>query len=153
MQPRDQLLKNFSLKAGSGQRAQVVYLVVVTVLVVLAGIGTGWALTRGEGTSVRGVSTGSAAAEKKVNGGTVVGIVGEDLGEDGPEGMLRLGGIGGEGTHHLDRGLGEDKNVYLTSTVLDLGRFEGKKVQVWGNTVAGQSAGWLMEVTRVKSLE
>ena len=37
------------------------------------------------------------------------------------------------GTHILIRG-DASQNVYLTSSVVDLSKYEGKNVQVWGNT-------------------
>jgi hypothetical protein len=46
--------------------------------------------------------------------------------------------------------LGEDKYVYLTSTVIDLQSFVGKKVKVWGETLSGLHAGWLMDVGKIK---
>jgi hypothetical protein len=49
--------------------------------------------------------------------------------------------------------MGEHKYVYLTSSVVDLQSFVGKKVQVWGETLAGQSAGWLMDVGKVKVID
>ena len=44
------------------------------------------------------------------------------------------------------------QNVYLTSSVIDLSKYTGKKVQVWGETFQGQKAGWLMDVGRIKLL-
>lgn len=59
------------------------------------------------------------------------------------------GKITTEGTHILSRG-DVSQNVYLTSSVIDLPKYVGKKVQVWGETFAGQKAGWLMDVGRIK---
>lgn len=56
-----------------------------------------------------------------------------------------------EGTHILLRG-DVSQNVYLTSSVIDLSKYTGKKVQVWGETFQGQKAGWLMDVGRIKVL-
>jgi len=67
--------------------------------------------------------------------------------------MLEQGGIEGEGSHKLTREGGESQTLYLTSTVVDLEQFVGRKVQVWGETFAAQKAGWLMDVGRVKVLE
>jgi len=73
---------------------------------------------------------------------------------DSAEGILVEGGVDGEGTHHLDRSdLGPGKDVYLTSTVIDLQSFVGKKVQIWGQTIAGHEAAWLMDVGRIKVIE
>lgn len=70
---------------------------------------------------------------------------------DTAEGKLIVneGKITDEGTHILDRG-DESQNVYLISTVVDLDKYKGKKVQVWGETYKGQKAGWLMDVGRIK---
>lgn len=56
-----------------------------------------------------------------------------------------------EGTHILVRG-DASQNVYLTSSVIDLSKYVGKKVQLWGETFSGQKAGWLMDVGRIKVL-
>jgi len=45
------------------------------------------------------------------------------------------------------------KYVYLTSTTLDLESFVGKTVMVKGETMAAQSAPWLMDVWVIKELE
>lgn len=59
------------------------------------------------------------------------------------------GKITSEGTHILKRG-DISQNVYLTSSVIDLSKYEGKQVQVWGSTYQSQKAGWLMDVGRIK---
>ena len=59
------------------------------------------------------------------------------------------GKITNEGTHILVRG-DASQNAYLTSSVIDLSKYIGKKVQVWGETFKGQKAGWLMDVGRIK---
>ena len=61
------------------------------------------------------------------------------------------GKITTEGTTILVRG-DASQNVYLTSSVIDLSKYTGKKVQVWGETFQGQKAGWLMDVGRIKVL-
>ena len=58
-----------------------------------------------------------------------------------------------EGSHILVREGGATQNVYLTSSVIDLSKYVGKKVQIWGETFAGQKAGWLMDVGRIKMLQ
>ena len=72
--------------------------------------------------------------------------------KDSAEGELVAGGVDGEGTHQLKRPGGESQTVALTSSVLDLSKFEGKKVKVWGETFAAQTAGWLMDVGKVEVL-
>jgi len=64
---------------------------------------------------------------------------------DTAEGILKSGGIEGEGTHHLVRKGGEDQYVYLTSSTIDLSQVVNKKVKVWGKTYTAKTAGWLMD--------
>ncbi len=124
-------------------------LVVMVVLLVLAGVGTGWLLSRKQGKKL-GISPGGIAAPGVKTSTKEVGLADESTFRDSAEGVLEEGGIEGEGTHHLVREGGESQYVYLTSTVIDLDSFKGKKIQVWGETIAGRTAGWLMDVGRVK---
>ena len=71
---------------------------------------------------------------------------------DKTEGLLKEGGIEGEGNFHLERPGGKSQNVYLTSTTIDLELFIGNKIRVWGQTFKGQKAGWLMDVGYVELL-
>jgi len=117
-------------------------------LIVGAGIGTGWAL------SGRGKISGNKNLPSTTKpGAKEAGIADEATFRDTAEGILESGGIDGEGTHHLVREGGPSKYVYLTSTVIDLESFAGKNVQVWGETISAQKAGWLMDVGKVKVLE
>ncbi|MGB9707301.1 MAG: hypothetical protein ACPL1D_00915 [Microgenomates group bacterium] len=81
-----------------------------------------------------------------------VGIEDKKKFKDRAEGILREGGIDGEGNYHLERPGGPSQNVYLTSSVIDLSQFVGKKIRVWGETFAGEKAGWLMDVGLVEVL-
>ena len=45
---------------------------------------------------------------------------------------------------------GTAKYVYLTSSMIDLSLFVGKKVEIWGETLASKKAGWLMDVARIQ---
>ncbi|PIU34820.1 hypothetical protein COT03_01835 [Candidatus Shapirobacteria bacterium CG07_land_8_20_14_0_80_39_18] len=73
--------------------------------------------------------------------------------KDTAMGVLESGGLDGEGTHKLIREGGPSQTVYLTSSVLDLDQFVGRKIQIWGETFQAQKAGWLMDIGRVKILE
>jgi hypothetical protein len=86
----------------------------------------------------------------KLPAGAVFGSDDEKLFRDSAEGVLKLGGINGEGAYHLERPGGESQNVYLTSSVIDLSQLEGRTVKVWGDTNAAQTAGWLMDVGRAQ---
>lgn len=72
---------------------------------------------------------------------------------DSAEGTLEKGGLEGEGSHRLIRPGGESQTAYLTSSTLDLDKFVGKKVKVWGETYEAEKAGWFMDVGRVEILE
>lgn len=127
--------------------------VVFSTLVIIAGVATGWFLSGGT-TSKSGLANinGEAAPGVEKTDGEV-GFDDDTAFPDEAEGVLEKGGIQGEGTYHLVREGGETQYVYLTSTVIDLGAFEGKKVQVWGETIAARNAPWLMDVGRIKSLD
>ena len=116
-------------------------------LIVSAGVATGWFLS---GRSVTTTGGQPQVSTQITNTPSEAGIADASTFRDSAEGTLQEGGISGEGTHHLDRGLGEAKYVYLTSTVIDLDLFAGKKVQVWGETIKGKTAGWLMDVGKIK---
>lgn len=78
------------------------------------------------------------------------GIVDKKTFKDSVEGILREGGIDGEGNFHLERPGGVSQNVYLTSTTVDLSNYIGKKVKIWGQTFQAEKAGWLMDVGSVE---
>ncbi len=127
--------------------------VVVSLLVVIAGVATGWALSNTPSASTSSSPEGNIAPGAEESA-TEAGIMDEsEFEKEAPIGILTTGSIEGEGTHYLERDAGESKRVYLTSTVLDLQSFEGKKVQVWGNTVASQNAPWLLDVGKIKVIE
>lgn len=119
-----------------------------SLVVVLLGIGTGWLLS-GRSKAALGNPT---APNVKVTADEA-GIVDDSFEGDTAEGILEEEGIGGEGTHHLVREGGPTKTVYLTSSVIDLQSFVGKKVMVWGQTLSAKKAGWLMDVVKVKVTE
>lgn len=56
-----------------------------------------------------------------------------------------------EGTHLLERE--KAVPVALTSSVVDLSLYEGKKVKVYGETQKALKEGWLMDVGKVEELK
>lgn len=124
---------------------------VISVVVVLAGIGTGYLFSGVRKTT--GTSTGNASGKSVVATENEAGIKDESKFSTTTDGVLEEGGIGGEGTYHLIRGNGPSQYAYLTSSVVDLGVFVGKKVQIWGETVSGKKAGWLIDVSKIKVME
>lgn len=130
------------------------FLVLGTLAMIMAGIVTGYLLS--------GYSFADSGSQKQATGepkGVKVseneaGI--EDVSDDKDilveEGVLVEGGLEGEGTHHLDRGTGVEKYVYLTSTAFDLQSFVGKKVKVWGKALSALHVGYLMDVVKIKTI-
>lgn len=119
----------------------------IVVLILGTGVLTGWALSR---RSVTGPLQLAPGAEQK---GSEVGSSDVKTFKDTAIGVIEGGGLDGEGTHKLIREGGPSQTAYLTSSIIDLDQFAGKKVQVWGETFKGQKAAWLMDVGRVKILE
>lgn len=125
--------------------------VLVVLLVVIGGIGTGWTISKGK---ILGAKQETAAPGAEISsGGKEVGIDDTKTFRDSAQGVLEKGGIDGEGTHHLIREGGPSQTAYLTSSVVDLDQFVGHKVEVWGETIGAKKAGWLMDVGKVKVLE
>lgn len=58
-----------------------------------------------------------------------------------------------QGTHKLLRSGGESQTAYLTSSVLDLDEYVGKKVKVFGETFGSSQVGWLMDVGKVEIID
>lgn len=58
-----------------------------------------------------------------------------------------------QGTHKLKREGGESQTAFLTSTVLDLDEYLGKKVKVYGETFGSSQVGWLMDVGKVEVIQ
>lgn len=144
---KPQVLKKFPKKISK----KTVFYASASLLVILFGVGTGWALS---GTKTTGSKEPTAAgAPGAETGAKEAGIADEATFRDTAEGILEKEGIEGEGTHHLVREGGPTKYVYLTSTVIDLEAFVGKTVAVWGETISAQTAGWLMDVGKIKVLE
>ena len=132
---------------GNTQKKSPPFIILASLVVVLAGIGTGWLLTGGKSKSS---STQQPEGTQVTQSSTEAGVEDTSKYPDEVEGMLVEGGIEGEGTHHLERTGGESQNVYLTSTVIDLQSFVGKKVKIWGETMSATTAGWLMDVGKIK---
>ncbi len=123
-------------------------LLIILALFILLGVGTGYLLSK-KGT----LNTGTSSTSSTSNKGTVVGSNDTKTFKDTATGVLNVGGIGGEGSYHLVRPGGDSQNVYLTSSIVDLSLFVGKKITVWGQTQKAQHAGWLMDVGRVEVLQ
>jgi len=126
------------------QNKKVLPYVVGAFLVVLLGVGTAWMIYGNMSKS------GSSAAPGAKTTSSEAGALDPEVKYDTAEGVIKEGGSNGEGTFHLEREGGPSKNVYLTSSVVDLDKFVDKKVQIWGQTLASKKVGWLMDVAKVQ---
>lgn len=118
-------------------------IIVGAVVVVAAGLGTGYLLS-----SRKSIVAGGFVSSVKEVGSTDTTTF-----RDSAQGTLEKGGINGEGTHKLIREGGPSQTAYLVSSIVDLDQFVGKKVEIWGETFKAQKAAWLMDVGRVRILE
>lgn len=139
------LIHELDKKTPAGGFSYLKFFVFIALAVVL-GIAVGFGAGKlKKNTSQSNVS--NAKAEK------TVGIADKKTFKDKAEGVLKEGGIDGEGNFHLERPGGTSQNVYLTSTTVDLSKYIGKKVRVWGETFSAEKAGWLMDVGLVEILK
>jgi len=142
------------MKKNSTKNNSIKNLLIALVTVFL-GIGSGYLLyssTHAQ-TPTSLPATASPSSSDQVQKGELYGADNAEAFKDEAEGVLVKGGIDGEGTHHIIRDGGPSRNVYLTSSVLDLNLFNDHKVKVWGETFQAQKAGWLMDVGRVEVIE
>lgn len=140
------------VKELTSSNPKPIKMIVLILVIALLGLGTGYG------------AYNVANAGKVMVGGNKVEVV-KTANEEGVKDAATFrdsaegtvvendGKLTSEGTHILTREGGASQNVYLTSSVIDLSKYSGKKVQVWGETFKGQSAGWLMDVGRIKVQE
>ncbi|MEX2012977.1 MAG: hypothetical protein WD967_01075 [Candidatus Levyibacteriota bacterium] len=126
-------------------------LLVIFIVVILLGVGSGYLLSKNQSSSPISV-TSEGGESSSISKGSIFGSDDTKTFKDIAEGELAEGGIEGEGQFHLVRPGGESQNVYVTSSIVDLSKFVGKKIKVWGETQKAQHAGWLMDVGKVEVL-
>jgi len=120
----------------------------ILIFVLTAGIITGFLISLSKKTLGK-----NGEVTKKTDIKQTAGIADKKTFKDKAEGILKEGGIDGEGNFHLERPGGESQNVYLTSTTVDLSLYTRKKIRVWGETFTAEKAGWLMDVGLVELLQ
>ena len=98
------------------------------------------------------VSADQVKSASDVKVGAIYGDVAAIF-KDSAVGKVEKGNINGEGTHILVREGGLDQRASLTSSVIDLDLFVGRKVEVKGQTNASTKTGWLLDVGWLKVLE
>jgi len=121
--------------------------IIISIIILILGVSIGFGASKLKKTS--GTTTQNSVM---VNTDKSSGISDKKTFKDQAEGVLREGGIDGEGNFHLERPGGISQNVYLTSSAVDLSKYIGKKVRVHGETFNGQKSGWLMDVGLVEVL-
>lgn len=122
----------------------------IILLVIVGGIFTGWKVA---GSKVLGARSANTNVLTNLKKGVEVGSTDTKTFKDEAEGTLQADGVNGEGAYHLDREGGPTQTAALTSSVIDLSEFVGKKVHIWGQTFASTKAAWLMDVGKIKVVE
>ena len=122
----------------------------VVLLILAAGIGTGLVISSRQ-KSAKLVASGAGGEE-------LTEEVKESFTQtfrDEAEGTVEKNDLDkyAQGTHRLKRPGGESQTAYLTSSVLDLDQYVGKKVKVFGETFGSSQVAWLMDVGKVEILE
>lgn len=144
----DKIIKDFEEKKSFTSSKFVVFLTIILIF----GIFTGYILSRGSKSGIKSYSNLSSNPES-LGKGAVIGSDDLKTFKDSTEGVLKEGGIEGEGQFHLVRPGGDSQNVYLISSLVDLSKFIDRKIRIWGQTQKAQTAPWLLEVGRVEILE
>jgi hypothetical protein len=124
-------------------------IITLLVVVVIIGLLSGYFISNKTGSAITKTTGVAGSSSAK---GTVVGSNDTSTFKDTAQGTLKEGGIDGEGAFHLERPGGVSQNVYLTSSSVDLSKFIGKNIKVWGQTQKAQHAGWLMDVGKIEIL-
>lgn len=133
---------SFSFKKG------VLIFIVAIILGVVSGFGGGSLASREPPQTTKTTENKEFQTVQKR-----AGVVDKETFRDTAEGILKEGGIDGEGHFHLERPGGSSQNVYLTSITVDLSKYLDKKVRVWGETYSAEKAGWLMDVGFIEVIE
>lgn len=124
--------------------------VIATLVILAAGVGTGLVFSS---------RAKSAAISSDIGSENVTKEVKESFAQtfrDEAEGTVETNDNldkYAQGTHKLIRPGGESQTAYLTSSVLDLDQYTGKKVKVFGETFGSSQVGWLMDVGKVEIIE
>jgi hypothetical protein len=141
----EHVLKDINEDAPMVKKTNTVIVLGYLLLVVL-GVATGFILSGKSGQSLGILS----AKPSVINNGKQAGSTDTATFKDSAVGVLQKGGLDGEGTHQLVRDGGPSQTAYLISSVVDLDQFVGKKVKVWGQTLAAKKAPWLLDVGKIE---
>ena len=121
-------------------------LIAVIILTLVAGTLTGFVMANKGSKNAGPATTGQQAKVASEDNKTF-----RDFAEGTIKAKPESDGAYTEGTHTLER-VGAVP-VALTSSVVDLSEYEGKKVKVYGETQKALKEGWLMDVGRVEEVK
>ena len=144
-------LKFVPKNISAGKLTKLVPIVVV-MLIIGAGVASGLVIS----SRVKSASTKTTQTSQEETVGEEVQKSFTQTFRDEAEGLIEKNDKldkYAQGTHMLIRPGGESQTAYLTSSVLDLSEYEGKKVKVYGETFGSSQVGWLMDVGKVDVLE
>jgi hypothetical protein len=141
-----------SFKENKKEGPSTAKVLIVMLVMAALGIGTGYGIAAFSAAPGQKSLVPNAINPNAPQKGQTFGVDDTAAYPDDAEGVLKEGGIEGEGQYHLERTGGESQNVYMTSSTVDLSKFVGQKVKVWGATQTAQHAGWLMDVGKVEVL-
>jgi hypothetical protein len=151
------LVQQFPQSNKKTSLKEIIIPVLVILVILGAGTFTGYFISKRSNKAAVGPTETKEliGGAQQVSGSNEVGIKDEKAFKDTSQGKIEVNDNVNitEGSFKLLRPGGPSQTAYLTSSVLDLNQFKGKCVQIWGETFAGQKAGWLMDVGRVKILD
>jgi hypothetical protein len=146
----DSLMHDFA--ESSPKPAFSMKLVAVLLVIALLGIGTGFGFAK-MNAGERGISGEELTKDTEIKVGERYGDGDTKTFKDNAEGVIKEGGIDGEGQFTLIQSNNPDNPAALTSSTVDLSLFIDRKVKIWGQTFEAEKAGWLLDVGQLEVLE
>lgn len=140
LRPLDAIAKVPDMKQT---KKDAVVVLVVYIVLMLFGVGTGYILSQ---------KSGGAFAPKgtPITNDKIVGVQDASTFKDCATGKLEKEGFEGEGTHKLIRDGGPSQTAYLISSIVDLDQYVNLTVKVCGQTLGAKKVSWLMDVGRLE---
>lgn len=120
----------------------------VYVVVIVLGVLTGYLLSKSPAVG----SVSKTVNSNATGSDNAVGSTDTTTFKDTATGVIEKGGLNGEGTHKLIRDGGPSQTAYLTSSIVDLDEYIGKKVTIWGQTMTAKKVSWLMDVGKLETI-
>ncbi len=146
-----------TISSKDSKNSKVVIFIIV-ILAIVSGFWTSrfWPLGKSSLTDSLSKKDITSADNIKSQDELVVGVAYGNTAKafkDTATGVIEKGDINGEGTHILNREGGKSQRASLTSSVIDLDLFIGKKVEIKGETNTSTKTSWLLDVGVIKILE